>query len=114
MGVSLLNLTVKPICFFGEGELNSPELGVAGAVRRDNFPIGVVNGRTETVDGIPTDQTRLIYDGFVLFGKDGALSGFCIRLEDEDERSRFTKKFVKLLDVLVGPVNLEKCAVCHG
>ena len=87
---------------------------VTGASRGHNFPISVVEGGTEIVNDISADQSRRIYDGLVLFGEKGALSGFCIGFENESERSLYAEKFVKLSDVFRGPINLEKCAVCHG
>ena len=75
---------------------------------------GVVECATEVVDDVSADHGRLIYNGFVLFNRCGTLSGLCVCPNDVGERRCFAEKFVKLLEVFRGPINLEQCAICHG
>lgn len=114
MGQNLLDSTIKPVCFFGERELHQFALEIVGTVGGNDIPIGVVESGAEIVNNVSGYQSRIVYDGFVLFGKNGAFTGFGIGFDDQSERSRFSEKFVKLSDVLRGPINLEKCAICHG
>lgn len=114
LGQSLLYGNCKPICFFGERELERSSLTVVDAKRRNNFPIGVIEGGPNIMSNIPDYQTGAVYDGFILVGENASFSGAGICLNDESERSRFIEKFVKLNDVFRGPIQLEKCAICHA
>ena len=51
-------------------------------------------------------ESRLGYDGFVLFGERGALSGLCVCFDDVGEGRAFAEEFVKLDDAFRGPINL--------
>jgi hypothetical protein len=113
IGESVLHSSLKSVCFFSEGELNRSQFS-ASAEGRNDLPIGMIEGGPNIMSDIPGYQTGAVYDGFVLFGENSAFSGAGICFEDNGERSRFIEKFVKLRDVFRGPVNFEKCAVCHG
>lgn len=114
LGKSLLYGFCKPVCFSSKGKLDF-SLGVGrNAMGRNNVPIGMVERRTEIVNDISGDQTCIVYDGLVLFRPQNTLLGFGIGFDNKDEGSRFAEKFAKLGDVFRGPINLEKCAVCHG
>jgi hypothetical protein len=84
--------------------------GSASAVG-ETIPIGMIKSGAEIVNDVSRYQSRIIYDGFVLFGGNGAFAGFGIGFEHTAERSRFAKKFVlSFRHVFRGPINLEKCA----
>ncbi len=114
MGEATLDGGVQPVCFFAERELQFSAFGVAGATRGHDLPIGMAKRRTDIVDGVSRHQACFVYDGFVSFRKDGAFFGVGTGFKDEDERSRLAKKFVKIRNVFSGPINLEKCAICHA
>ena len=115
MGESITKNFIKPFCFSGKRKLNAIESAIPyGKQRRNDLPISMVESRSEIMDNIATDQCYFVYNGFVLFDARDALTVFGICLNNEDERSRFSQKSIKFLDVFCGPINLEKCAVCHG
>ena len=128
LGHSLLNFIVKPCCFFAERELDFPSFPIKGLNSSrplpnasgnslfvvDNLPKGMIEGASEIVNDVSNDQGHCVRDGFILFGVSGSFAGIYIRFNDVAERSRFAEEFVKLIDVFRGPINLERCAVCHG
>ena len=125
MGESLLNSAVKRVCIFRKRKLNCRFLPISETFlgnreeplpfgTTNDFPKGVVESGAKIVNDVPDDQRHSVYEGFVLFGKSGTVAGFCICFNDVTERSRFAEQFIKLLDMFRGPINLKKCAVCHG
>jgi hypothetical protein len=127
LGHSLFNFTVKVCCFCGERELDAPcfsvQRGRPSSIPDSSrnslpvvhdFPKRMIEGGPKIVNGIADDQSHCGRDGLILFGVSGTFAGVCIRFNDVTERSRFTEEFVKSVDVIRGPVNLEQCAVCHA
>jgi hypothetical protein len=114
LGVSVMKGFAKLRCFAGKGKLDEPPFLVARAMRRDDFPINVVESAAQVVNNVAADGSQSTYYGFVLFGRDESLSGLKICFDNQYERSRFLHNFVKFSDMFRGPINLEKCAVCHG
>ena len=106
IGESILYGFIKPCGGFAKGELNFSSFSVRVGERRDNSPVGVVKGGSEVMDGISTNECCPFYNGFVLFGINGALTGICICFDDIGKRALFAEKFVQLDDAFRGPINL--------
>jgi hypothetical protein len=83
-------------------------------MRRDDFPVDVIERGSEIVDDISTDQRDFVYQDFVLFDREGPLAGLYVRSNNASKRTLFAQKFVEFSEVLRGAINLEQCAVCHG
>src|SRR5262245_5627916 len=113
MASSLSDACVKRVCFLAEGELNCAKFFTGATVRRDDFPVGVVERGSEIVDRISAQEGSLVYDAFVLFTPKGALASSRVCFKDKGERLRFVQKLVEIRDVCCSPLKLEKCAVCH-
>lgn len=107
IGESVLYGFVKPCLGFAEGELHSSFLLRGLGKRRNDLPVRMIERGLKVVDGISGNQSRLVYDGFVLFGVGGALTGLVICCDDVDEGSFIAEEFVQLKDVFRGPIDLE-------
>lgn len=105
---------VEPCGGFAEGELYPLSLAVVLRERRDYFPVRVVEGGPEIVYDISTDKRGLFYDGFVLLGKRGALTGFQICFEDIRERSLFAEQVIQFSNMFRGPINFEIGRISHS
>ena len=107
MGESLSRGFIKPICFLPKGKLGVFSFLVARAIGGDDLPVGMIDGGAQIVNDIAANQSGFIYDGFIEFGKEGALSCLCIGFDNVEERSLFAEKFVKFSDVFRCPINLR-------
>jgi hypothetical protein len=114
VGISIVKGFQKFICFAGKGELGIPPLLIARAMRRNDFPVSVIERGAEIVNNIPANNRSFIHYGFVMFSDCGTFSGVCICFDNKRCRSLFLEKFVKFTDVLRGPTNFEQCAICHA
>jgi hypothetical protein len=56
---------------------------------------------------LAANQGSFVYDGSVLFGERGALSGLCIGFKDIREGTLLCEKLDKLSDVFRGPLDFE-------
>ncbi|HWY61433.1 MAG TPA: hypothetical protein VNW15_05985 [Rhizomicrobium sp.] len=105
VGQSVLYGFLKPCLGFTERKLNIPFVSVCGEGRNDG-PIGMVKSGPDVMNDISNKEGCLVYDGYVLFGSRGALAGYCVCFNDVGERALFLEKFVKLIDVFRGPLDL--------
>jgi hypothetical protein len=104
--LSAFNGSVKAPLALPEGELDFPMLlGVTDG--RDNRPDDMIEGRAEIVDGISAGKGDLVRNGAVIFGQDGTPSGYLACPKDVSEGLLLTKKLVRVVDMLRGPINLE-------
>ena len=106
VGQSILHGFTKPVRAFAERELDGAVFPWAGGEGGHDFPVGMVESHSEAMDSFSADEGSTVYDGFVLFGERGALSGLCVCFEDVGEGGLFAEQFVKLRDVFRSPINL--------
>jgi hypothetical protein len=106
--VSLRNGSGKVACLGPEGKLYLSPLiwRQMFAKRQDDFPNGMVKRGPQVVNDVATNQTDVVYDGFIAFDSKGAFAGLTICVDGESERSPFFQKFVKFVNVFLGPSDL--------
>lgn len=69
VGISVMKGFQELICFGGKGELGVSSFLFARAMRRDDFPVDVVESGSEIVNRVPANQGNLGYNGFVFLVK---------------------------------------------
>lgn len=111
IGQSILYGFLKPCPCFAEGKLDISLLPAGGSKGGNDVPVSVIQGGPEVMRDIRRDVYSLTYDGLVFFGPRGAVTGLCVCFDNIRERSLFLEKFIKLVDVFRGPVDLGHCAI---
>lgn len=106
LGESVLRGFLKPIEAFMDGKLDIPFGNFISDQVGCYLPVCMVKRFSEVPNSIPGENGKFIYDGFVLFNKNGSLAGLGIRLKHRNERWIIPQYFGKIRDVFRSPIKL--------